>query len=507
MRAWLTLLVFACTLPAFACAALYIHFEYQRGRDQVVQDALATARALTATVDRELAGTRSGLLALASSPYLSHDDLARFHEQAREVQRTQNVNNIVLIDAQGQQVVNTLRPYGSPLPEERNAALLAMFQTAQPIVTDLFVGPVARRPLLAVGVPVVRAERVVYALAAGVWPDRLTTVLVHQRLPQGWVAGIFDGTGTIVARTQDADRYVGQKGSPALIARLAHGGEGVLDGVTLDGTPVVSVFSRSAQSGWSVAIGIPRAMLAGQLRGPLVGLIAATLLLLAAALGAAWYVGRRMVRSMRALVAPAVALGHGELVNLPPLELQEADEVGQALNRTSALLQRAVDRASHDALTGLANRTLFEEFLQSQIALCHRTRNEVSVMYIDLDGFKQVNDRHGHAAGDELLRWVANRIVASVRESDLPARLGGDEFAVILTGTPEAGARHVAEKILELVSRHPEHQRGVSASIGIAVYPQSAQSMDELLRQADQAMYMAKGSGKRRVSVANETPR
>src|SRR5262249_30886685 len=151
--------------------------------------------------------------------------------------------------------------------------------------------------------------------------------------------------------------------------------------------------------------------------GSVLGLIAATVLLLATALCAAWYVGRRMVRSMRALVAPAIALGHGEAVNVPRLELHEANEVGQALNRTSAVLQRAVDRASHDALTGLPNRALFEDFLQSQIAVSRRTRAEVSVMYIDLDGFKEVNDQHGHAAGDELLRWVANRITAVVRES------------------------------------------------------------------------------------------
>lgn len=502
VRTWLTLLVLACTLPAFAVAALYIVFEYRRGNEQLVLDSLGTARALTAVVDRELAGIRSALLALASSPYLGSGDLARFDEQAREVQRTQNVNNLVLIDAQGRQVVNTLRPFGSPLPAEHNAALLGVFENRQPVVTDLFVGPVAQKPLLAVGVPVLRNGKVRYVLAAGVWPERLSKVLTQQRLPPGWIAAIFDSTGSIVARTREADRHVGQKGSPALVARLAEGGDGWLHTVTLDGVPVVSVFSRSAQSKWSVAIGIPRAALRSELRGSLLGLIAATALLLATALTAAWYVARRMVRAMRALVAPAVALGLGEPVTVPPLDLHEANEVGQALNRTSDRLQLAVDRSLHDPLTGLANRALFEEFLQGQIAMSRRTGTELSVMYIDLDGFKQVNDMHGHAAGDELLRWVANRIVAEVRHSDLPARLGGDEFAVVLSATDEAGARLVAEKILELVSSHPDHRSAVSASIGIAVYPRSADTLDGLLRRADQAMYAAKGSGKRRVLVA-----
>jgi diguanylate cyclase (GGDEF)-like protein len=502
VRAWLTLLVLACTLPALAAVALYIAFDYHRGREQLVLDSLATARALTAALDRELAGTRSGLLALASSPHLDSDDLARFHAQARAVERTQNVNNIVLIDAQARQVVNTLRSFGDPLPLERNAALLGVFQTREPVVTDLFVGPVMQRHLLAVGVPVLRDDSVKYVLAAGVWPDRLSRILTQQGLPQGWVAAILDSKGFIVARTRDPERYIGQLGSPALIVRLAQGSEGIVDSVALDGAMVVSVFSRSAQSRWSVAIGIPRSIFATELRGSLLGLIAATVLLLAMALSAAWYVGRRMVCSMHALVAPAIALGHGKPVVVLPLELHEANEVGQALNRTSARLQRAVDRSLHDPLTGLANRTLFEEFLHNQIALAQRTGTELGVMYLDLDGFKEVNDRYGHAAGDELLRWVAGRISVLLRESDLSARLGGDEFAVVLPATGEAGARLVAEKLLESMSTHPKHRATVSASIGIAVYPSSAISMEALLQHADRAMYAAKESGKRQVSVA-----
>ena len=97
---------------------------------------------------------------------------------------------------------------------------------------------------------------------------------------------------------------------------------------------------------------------------------------------------------------------------------------------------------------------------------------------------------------------MADRISVLLRDSDLSARLGGDEFAVVLPATSEAGARQVAEMLLESMSMHPTHHATVSASIGIAMYPGSAMSMEGLLQHADQAMYAAKELGKRQVSVA-----
>jgi len=156
--------------------------------------------------------------------------------------------------------------------------------------------------------------------------------------------------------------------------------------------------------------------------------------------------------------------------------------------------------ARFDPLTGLINRFLFGDRLQNAIARARRDGGLVTLMFLDLDEFKAVNDRFGHAVGDGLLKQVAERLVDAVRESDSVARLGGDEFTVILEGNHRVeDAGHVATKILRSlqVPYHVgSHKLHVTASIGIALYPVDGQNSQELLRDADIAMYSAKAAGK-----------
>lgn len=161
--------------------------------------------------------------------------------------------------------------------------------------------------------------------------------------------------------------------------------------------------------------------------------------------------------------------------------------------------QRLEYLATHDALTGLANRSLLRDSLGSAIALAQRSRRYVAVLLHDLDRFKVINDSLGHEAGDALLRAVAERLVASVRASDTVARLGGDEFVILMPDVAHAeDAAVVARKILAALS-HPftiGHQHVyTSASIGISLYPQDG-DQDHLLKNADLAMYRAKQRGR-----------
>ncbi len=153
-------------------------------------------------------------------------------------------------------------------------------------------------------------------------------------------------------------------------------------------------------------------------------------------------------------------------------------------------------QAYHDALTGLPNRAYFSERLGETIALAQRTNQTCALMFVDLDRFKIVNDSLGHEAGDSLLKVVAERIQACLRESDLLFRMGGDEFTVILpqiTSPEDAAfvARRVQEAVATPVSVH-EHELAVGATIGIAVYPGDGDSAEALLKNADAAMYSAK---------------
>jgi diguanylate cyclase (GGDEF)-like protein len=168
------------------------------------------------------------------------------------------------------------------------------------------------------------------------------------------------------------------------------------------------------------------------------------------------------------------------------------------------MLKQAQHRGHHDALTGLANRALFDEIIEHQLAICRRTGTPLAVLYVDLYGFKAVNDTHGHATGDALLRAVAARLKTGIRSSDFAARLGGDEFAIVLVNAGMGAAATVAGKLAKIVSMpYPIDQLSIeiSASIGVATHPESGTSSEALLHSADETMYQAKANRKRKIAA------
>jgi len=163
--------------------------------------------------------------------------------------------------------------------------------------------------------------------------------------------------------------------------------------------------------------------------------------------------------------------------------------------------------AHHDPLTGLPNRLLFHDRLKTAIDLALRNEQRCLLLYLDLDGFKTINDTLGHAVGDELLRTVAGRLTSVLRSSDTVARLGGDEFVILAGSTNTDYAAQLAEKILEQL-RLPvtvaERTLNISGSLGIAVFPDNGDDSQELMRAADMAMYTAKAAGRNRYHFYSE---
>ncbi|KAF0812253.1 putative signaling protein [Andreprevotia sp. IGB-42] len=172
--------------------------------------------------------------------------------------------------------------------------------------------------------------------------------------------------------------------------------------------------------------------------------------------------------------------------------------------------ERLRHMADHDMLTGLPNRRAFTMAVTQGLARANRINRELALMFLDLDGFKAVNDQHGHDAGDVLLRQFSSRIISSVRQCDVVCRLGGDEFVVLLEGLGDGGqdAAVVAQKIIaqmKLPFTLPEVTVHVTTSIGISLYaPHSGASADVLLAQADDALYAAKRAGKNRYAYAGD---
>ena len=171
--------------------------------------------------------------------------------------------------------------------------------------------------------------------------------------------------------------------------------------------------------------------------------------------------------------------------------------------------RRLAHRAYFDALTGLANRATLKDRLRIAFHRGKRTRSSFAVLYVDLDGFKQINDHSGHAAGDALLEETARRLEGTVREYETVARIGGDEFAILIEETSESGPVQVAERILEAI-RRPYQIAGedvlLTASVGISVFPDSADNVDDLIQKADEAMYRAKQEGRNDFRLAEARP-
>lgn len=172
------------------------------------------------------------------------------------------------------------------------------------------------------------------------------------------------------------------------------------------------------------------------------------------------------------------------------------DGIIQDITGAKNLEEKAMHASLHDPLTGLANRMLLMDRLARVMEAARLDGGKVAVLFVDLDNFKPVNDRLGHAVGDEVLKEAARRILGQVRASDTVARVGGDEFVVVLPGQKgEAGAAEVARKIIKDVCRPYDSlggERGPGASIGISLYPDDGLDPWELIRKADEAMYFVK---------------
>ncbi|MFA7317089.1 MAG: diguanylate cyclase [Sulfuricella sp.] len=180
----------------------------------------------------------------------------------------------------------------------------------------------------------------------------------------------------------------------------------------------------------------------------------------------------------------------------------------QDIDERKLLKDKLESMAHYDALTGLPNRALFFDRLGQAITQSKRSQGQFALMFVDLDGFKAVNDTFGHDTGDALLKAVSEHLLECVRESDTVARMGGDEFTIILRAIRgQEDAAHVAEKILATLSP-PYHLLGhecrIGASLGIVLYPRHGKNAEDLLSQADNAMYAVKKAGKNAYRFAED---
>ena len=502
IRAGLIALVAACALPSLVALGVIAYGEHLQREEVVKSETMLRAKEVMATIDRDLAKVEASLEVLAASGRLSAADLSSFVARLRTTPRSDVIVDYLLIDRAGRALINTdgRRDEGGATGAAP-AAPQRVFETGESFVSALYGRPGDGQPRIAVTVPVRRNGEVVYALVAELSPAVLGAMLVKDPLPDDWVAVLLDDQGTIVSRSRFADRYAGQRASAVLRAASDRRLDGTLDALNRENVPVITSFTRSSLSGLKIAVNAPRSLLVTRLSRSFVILIGGGSLVL---LGALWFARKlagNISRSVEGLIKPALALGRGRTVELPASRLSEADAVGRALVEASAMLAEANHQAHHDALTGLCNRVLFDELAAHQIAAAQRSGQSVAVLAIDLDRFKEVNDRHGHAAGDRVLTMVAERIRQGIRAADIVSRRGGDEFTVLLLNVDPLLTQRIGSKLIaSLAIPYAGIEPAVSASIGVASYPESGTTLPELLERADRALYDAKHGGKRRLA-------
>lgn len=394
-----------CLLPVLFAAVGILAFYYQSERSALFDQTLISASGLKSSLESELASVQKVLEVLATSPILQsqNPDLAVFHAHATKALASSGINTVVLLSP-NEQLVNTARPFGEALPkgEARSEEIQRVFSTGQPGISALGAGSLLKQLVLRVGVPVQTGDAVKYVLVGGVLPDRLQTIIKKASLPDDWIANIYDKNAIIAARSQTPAFYIGKSVPPDLAAALKLANEGTLKFTTLDGVTVFSAFSRSASSGWGVAIGIPVQTLTSELRRSLWLLAFATVLLLAAGLGLAWVQGGRIAGAVRALLPAAAKLERGEVVVLPKLPVMEVDEVATAIAKTALLL---IQRAQALTASEARMRGILESAMDAIITV---DTNQHIVMY--------------NRAAERIFGWPSDQMLGQRLEVLIPER-------------------------------------------------------------------------------------
>jgi hypothetical protein len=245
IRARILQIVFSLVAPLILSLAIAAFYIYQNERDHITKSTIATSRALTSALNRELASTTLAAQVFVSSPLFASDDLAAFHREATKIAPMLHAGALVLADATGQQLANTFLPFGEVLPLRGSLQnLRKVFETGQPSVSDVFIGNVSSRASIVIEVPVFRDGHVKYTIGVGVFTDRLNDLLSRQTLPPDWVSTIADTSGAIVARS-GYPGLIGTQALPMRLSAITPLRSGLVETSRHDGTPIFVGFSKS----------------------------------------------------------------------------------------------------------------------------------------------------------------------------------------------------------------------------------------------------------------------
>ncbi len=348
IRSHLVLLFLGILIPILAFSGVMLVLFNRHTRAATERGLVETARALSVAVDQQVLASLSVLRVLAVSEHLQRGNVQEFERVARRSLATQpSWQSIVLVGPDMRQVINTGLPAGAPLPLAGNPELArVVFATASPLVSDLFIGRVLRRPVIHAAVPVVRNGIPVYMLSAVLTPTALTEVLLQQKVRPDAVGTLLDRNKVIIARTRDAEPFIGQLATPDFMTKVQETNEGAFQ-ASSEGQALYAAISRSPRTGWTIVLGVPRAAADAPLRSSLWLLLAVGAGSMLLAILAAMWGAQRIVGPIRSLARSAGEMLHGQAPAIRQSPLYEVDEVGRALEAAAAERQLVEERNRH----------------------------------------------------------------------------------------------------------------------------------------------------------------
>src|SRR5215470_7808539 len=337
LRSHLAILVAATVVPVIALAIVLVLRGHESNRASVERGMRETVHAMAFAVDRELAAAFGRLDLLARSPSIDVRDWTRFRDEAKEAQ-LDGGSWVVLTDLEGRQLVNTALQAGVVSPPRRELeSFRRAIATRRPAVSNLVVAQVNGRHIVILNVAVLRAGTVRYVLSMTAPPSIVTQVLTAQRVPESWYAVIYDDNRTIIGRTRDEARALGQRaaGDPARETAA----DGFFRTVSREGQPIYFAYARVPGAPWRIGLGAPAEVIDGALQRSLWlalgGVVVATLV---AALVAA-VLGRRIATAIAGLATAAQAIGRGDDVVSEPSTITEVNAAATSLHSAALLLQ------------------------------------------------------------------------------------------------------------------------------------------------------------------------